>query len=256
MKDNKNYFTVDLVHIAKTLLRRLWIIILAGILLGSLAFVKSAFFTPAQYTASIKLYVNNEPAYNDNSNISASQIDVAERLVMTYREILNTRPTYEGIAARLVEKHGESYKKYTAGALRGMISSGASNETEVMYVKVVAGDANDAANIANCVAEILPDRISYAIDGASVKVIEDAEPNYVKISPDISKDTAIGIVVGMFIAALVVVIFALADNKIHDEEYVINTYGSSILAKIPSLTENTHNTKYEYYKTKSNVYKK
>ena len=51
--------------------------------------------------------------------------------------------------------------------------------------------------------------------------------------------------------ALIVVILALLDDTIHDEEYVLNTYDYPILAKIPDLTA-TGNKKYAYYRQNNN----
>lgn len=242
-KNNRDYYTIDVAHIAKTILRRIWIVILAGLLAASVGLVLSAVIIEPEYSSTIKLYVNNISA-SGNSNISSSQIDAAQKLVNTYREVLHSKPTYE----QILEK---SEVPYNTEQLSKMIVSGSSNMTEVMYVTVTTHDPYEAATIANCIAEVLPLRISQVIDGASVQIVENATPNLNKVSPSITQYTVIGLLLGIVISVAALVVVALMDNKIHDEEYVIQTYDCPILAKIPSLTEKNHSGRYGYYKSRS-----
>ena len=59
---------------------------------------------------------------------------------------------------------------------------------------------------------------------------------------------------GVLISALGVIIAALLDDTIHDDDYILRTYDYPILAKIPNLL-NVSNKQYSYYsdsKSKSN----
>ena len=53
---------------------------------------------------------------------------------------------------------------------------------------------------------------------------------------------------GALASILVLVILALMDNTVHDDEYVIRTYDYPILAKVPNLTA-TGGKKYAYVST-------
>ncbi len=234
-KKNNDYYTIDLKHIFTEIWRRFWIVILAAIIVAGAAFVWSSYFIKPQYSASIKLYVNN--VTSGSTIISSSQIAAAQQLVNTYREVLHSRPTYEAIIA----KTGGSY---TAGQMAGYISSGAINDTEIMYVKVTTSDPYEAAEIANCIAEILPDRISQVIEGSSVEIFETAIPNESKVSPNITQYTTTGMLLGALFAIAMIAIHTLLDNRIHDEDYVINNYKYPILAKIPSLADESHAKKH------------
>ncbi len=242
-KNHREYYTIDMAHVMRTIRYRLWIIFLAGVLVACVGFAMSAFLIEPQYSSSIRLYVNNSSS-SDNSNFSSSQIDAAQKLVNTYREILHSDPTYN----KILEK---TELEYDSEQLSRMIVSGSSNETEVMYVTVTTNDPYEAAQIANCIAEVLPVRISQVIDGASVEIVEGAKPKLDKISPSITKYTVIGLVLGALVALFIVVIYALADNTVHDENYMMQTYEYPMLAKIPDLLEETHSKRYGYYKSHS-----
>ena len=79
-----------------------------------------------------------------------------------------------------------------------------------------------------------------------MEVVDSAVPNLQKVSPSITKYTAIGLVLGVVISVIVLAIVAMTDGRIHDEDYVIETYDYPILARIPDLI-NVGGRKYSYY---------
>jgi len=245
--ESREYYTVDVLHIIKTLWRRVWLIILAALIGGAVAFGVSSFGIAPTYSSSIKLYVNNTSISLGNTSftISSSQLVAAQQLVKTYREILNSRTTLE----RIIEK---AEVNYTYKQLSGMIVCAPSNETEIMKVTVTTKNPYEASKIANTIAEVLPIRISEIIDGASMEVVDSAIPELQKVAPSITRYTAIGLLLGAFIAIVVLVIAALMDDTIHDEDYILNTYEYPILGKVPNLLGNGgKNYGYYYQKRKS-----
>ena len=241
---NEEYYTIDVLNILKFVLQRFWVIVVSGILAAALAFGISAFVIAPQYSSSIMLYVNNSSFSlgNTNFSISSSEITAAQNLVKTYGEILNSRTTLE----RVIEKSGV---EYDYKQLAEMIDAAPSNGTEIMRVTVTAENPYEASKIANCIAEVLPIRISEIVDGASMEVVDSAIPNLEKISPSITKYTAVGLILGVLLSFLVLAIFAMMDNTIHDEEYVLKTYNYPILAKVPNLI-NPANRQHGYYSQK------
>ena len=244
----KEYYTIDLGHIFKTLWKRVWIIILAGVLVAALGLVISSFVITPTYSSSVMLYVNNSSFSlgNTSFSISSSEITAAQSLVKTYSEILKNRTTLNMV----IDKTGVPY---TYKELTKMISAAPANETEIMRVTVVSTDPYEAAEIANCIAEILPKRISGIIDGATMEVVDSAVPNLEKIAPSRTTYTLVGFAIGVLLAVISLVIAAMMDDTIHDEEYILNNCEYPMLAKIPDLV-NTGGKKYGYYQ-KHKVYK-
>ena len=193
-KTSGEYYTIDVLHILKTLWRRAWLIALAGLLAAGIGFSLAAFAIAPTYSSSIMLYVNNSSFSlgNTSFSISSSEITAAQSLVKTYGEILNNRTTLE----RVIDKAGVPY---TYQELYKMLEAAPSNETEIMKVTVTSEDPYEAAKIANCIAEVLPVRISEIIDGASMEVVDSAIPVLEKVAPSITKYTAIGMVLGILL---------------------------------------------------------
>ena len=242
-KTTKDYYTIDLMHIVKTLWRRIWLIALAGMMTAVVGFSIATFAIAPTYSSSVMLYVNNSSFSlgNTSFSITASEITAAQSLVKTYSEILKNRTTLE----RVLEKSGMS-EKYSYGELYGMIKAAPSNETEIMKVTVTCENADEAAALANCIAEVLPIRISEIIDGASMEVVDYAVPNTSKVAPSITKYTAIGLMLGVLISTIIIAVLAGMDGTIRDEEYVIRTCEYPILAKVPNLT-GSGGSRYGYY---------
>lgn len=241
---NKEYMTIDLLHIAKALLQRWWLIALSGFLAAVIGFSIAAFAITPKYSASIMLYVNNNSfsVGSTSFSISSSEIVAAQSLVKTYSVLLKNRTTLE----RVAEKAEVSY---TTAELSGMITASSADETEVMKVTVTCEDPYEAALIANSIAEVLPVRVSEIVEGSSMAVVDSAVPRLGKVSPSITRHTAIGFIIGAMLSVLVLVIMAIMDDTIHDEEYLLQNYEYPILAKVPDLLS-SGTKKYAYYSQK------
>lgn len=250
-KTNNEYYTIDLAHIFKTLWHRAWLIALSGFLAAVIGFSISAFAIKPTYSSSVMLYVNNNSYYVKDASfsISSSEIMAAQSLVNTYGEILNNRTTLEKVIAR-------TGVDYTYRELSSMIVSKPANETEVMRVTVTTQDPYEAAKIANCIAEVLPERVSEIIDGASMEVVEYAVPELHKVAPNVTMYTAVGMLLGALLAVLVLVILTLLDDTIHDEDYILQNYDYPILAKVPDLLDSgSKHYGYYYYQAKHKAQK-
>lgn len=242
-KASDDYNVIDLLHIAKALWQRAWIIVLSALVAAVIGFSVSAFIIAPKYSSQIMLYVNNSSVSLGNTTFSISSADLtaSQSLIKTYAVILNNRTTLE----KVIDKTGVPY---TYGQLSSMIKAESVNDTEVMRVTVVSEDPYEAAKIANSIAELLPERIAEIMDGCSMEVIDSAIPNTNKISPNITKYTAQGFIIGFLISAGILTVLAIMDDTIHDEDYIINTYDYPLLAVIPDLST-ADSTKYGYRQT-------
>ena len=239
-KSTAEYYTIDIVHILRSLWRNVWLIALAGLVAAVAAFSFAAFAIAPSYSSFVKLYVNNTSfsVGTKSFSITSSELNAAQSLVRTYGDILKSRSTLE----RIIEK---AEVDYTWKQLEGMIACAPSNNTEIMKVTVTCGDPYEASRIANTIAEVLPVRISEIIDGASMEVVDSAVPDLQKVAPSITKYTAVGLLVGLLGAVLVLTVLAVIDDTIYDEEYVLRTYDYPILGKVPDLV-NTGGRSYGY----------
>lgn len=238
----KEYYVIDIAHIAKSVWRRLWMVVASGVMAAVIAFSIAAFAIKPTYSSSIMLYVNNSSftVGDIGFSISSSEITAAQSLVKTYTVLLKNRTTLE----KVIDTTGVNY---TWEELYEMIEAEPVNETEIMQITVTATNPYEARDIANGIATVLPKRVSEIVEGSSMAVVDSAKADTEKIAPSQTKFTAIGFVLGVLVSLLVLVVLAMLDNTIHDEEFILNNFDYPILAKVPDLT-NAGAKKYGYYK--------
>lgn len=238
---NKDFYSIDIAHIFKSLWRRAWLICLCGLLTAAIGFSLSAFVISPKYSSSVKLYVNNGGISSGDTDftINSSELSAAQSLVRTYGEILNSRGTLERVI-------NEACVDYTWKELSEIIEYAPSSNTEIMRVTVTTTDPYESSKIANTIADVLPERIAKIIKGASMEVVDEAVPEFEKVSPSIPIFTIFGFVIGVFISVVVLIVKAVMDDTIHESDYILKTYNYPILGKIPNLVH-SGNKSYAYY---------
>ncbi len=245
-KNADNSYEIDLIALFKALWKRIWIIIVSAIVVGAAFFAYSKARITPKYSASTMLYVNNGGTIDVKSyKISASDLSTAQSLVSTYLVILTSRTCLNEVIA-------EAGLNYSYEALVSMISASAVDETEIFRVTVTSTSAEEAKLIANTIADVLPEKISDIVDGSSVRVVDYAVTNNTRISPNYSRYAIIGAVVGAVVSVILIIIVQLADDIIHNDEYITETYPDlPLLATIPDLT--THNKNAYSYGPKNKI---
>lgn len=230
---NTDTVEIDLLELFFALVKKWWLIVTSMILCGIIAFSYSTLFITPLYQASAKIYVNNSSVSLDNAKLSitSSDISASQSLVDTYIVILKSRPTLEAVIeeAKLNYTYEELLKMLTAKSLDG---------TEVFSVTVTSSSPSESELIANTIADVLPDKISTIIDGSSARIVEFAIIPGQKVSPSITKNTLIGMVLGAVLACGVIVVLSLMDYKVHSEDYILDKYPEiPLLAKVPDINE-------------------
>lgn len=200
--------SIDLLELAKALWKNILIIALVAVLFGSAAFGYTAFLVSPQYQATASLYVNNSSFSLGATNFSISTADLSasNSLVSVYLYILKSRTTMEDVIK-------EADLTYTPEQVSAMVSAKGINSTGAFEVTVTSANPAEAELIANTIAKILPDRISEIVDGSSVRIVDYAIIPSHRSGPSMVKNTAMGILAGGFLAAALVVVRFLMDDR-------------------------------------------
>lgn len=241
---------IDLMALVRDLWQNILAIALAAVLVGSAAFAYTAFRISPQYKATAALYVNNAPINLGSSlSISASQLSTSSYLVSTYVYILNSRTTLEEVIK-------EADLPYSPGALKGMISTRGVADTAAFEVTVTSRDPAEAELIANAIAQVLPDRVSEIVDGSSVRIVDYAIIPARRSGPDLVGNTMKGIMAGAVLAAALVVLKNLLDEKtrtmIPSADALRAMYPDiMVLAQVPDIRNSERKGYYSsYYSSK------
>lgn len=243
MNRDNEYVQIDLAKIFNGLLRRIWIILVAMVLCGALLFAYSAFCVTPLYESSVLMYVNNSSfsVGATSFSISSSEISAAKSLVETYQVILKTRMTLDDVI-----KLGEL--TYTYEQLCDMIETESVNDTEVFSVTVTGPDPYEAEHIANIIARVLPDKIAGIVEGSSVYVVDYAVVPSKNVSPNISKYTILGMLLGLVVSCAIIIIFEMSDDRIKSEDYLLENFSNiPLLAVVPDILDDKQRGQYYYY---------
>ncbi len=239
MKKNDEMIEIDILRLARALLKNLWAIILCAVIGGSAAFGFSYVFIEPTYEARTLLYVNNSnfSVGNTSFNISTSSLSAAQELVNTYIVILKARSSLNEII-----EYAELDTTYTE--LHDMISAAPVNSTEIFEVVVTGTDPAEAEKIANAIATLLPKRIAEIVDGSSVRVVDYAVVPTSRSGPSYTLNAFIGIFCGIFFSVVIIIIKELFDNIVREEQAISQTYSYPVLAAIPDMRSSKSNSYY------------
>lgn len=219
---------IDLARLFKALWKHAVVLLLAAVLGGAIFFTGAKFFITPLYKATAVVYVNNSSSSSSGS-VTTADLNASQSLVDSYIVILKTRLTLEEVieAAEL---------SYTYEELCDMISAASINDTEFFNIDVTSTDPVEAALIANTIAALLPGRITSLINGTSAYIADYAVTPDTADSPNVVKYTALGLILGLLIAAGIVIVRELLDDQIRQDGDLLQMYPDiPILASIPDL---------------------
>ena len=238
MNENTESREIDLLQMASALVKKWWVIAVATVLAGIIAFGYTRLGITPKYEATAMFYVNNSSI---SGKISLPDLNMARDCVASCGVILGTRLTLEEVIR-------EGNFNYTYEQLGKMIDSQAVNGTEIFSVTVTSTDPQEACDIANTIASVLPQKVADAMDGVKVKVIDYAVVPQTKSSPSTSKNTVLGMLIGFVFSAGVIILLEMFNDTINSEEWLVTTYGDEIplLSVVPDVNAKSDRRYYKY----------
>jgi capsular exopolysaccharide synthesis family protein len=221
---------IDLKRLMDAVLGKAWLIGIVSLLMAVLTFVGTFLFVTPLYQSAAMFYVNNSDISVGNTTLSltSSDISASRGLVDTYIVILGTRETLLDVI-----DYAEADLSYTK--LKNMIQAEAVDDTEVFRVTITSPDPAQAEQLANAVAYILPKRISNIIEGTSAKVVDAAVIASRPSSPNYTKNTLLGFLIGLVLSVGIVVLRTLFDITIRTEEDIAQSCKAPVLAAVPDM---------------------
>ena len=234
IKEKQGGLEIDLQKLLWAYLSRWWLIVGLAVVVGAASLYYTINCITPLYQASVKIYVNNIRAEQRVEYITGSNLETAQQLVKTYVTILQSDTVLEQVA-------NAAGMEVSAQQIRGAMSARQVNETEVFSVTITHADPQTAAYLANAIAAIAPEAIAEFVEGSSTKIIDYAKVPTASSSPNHSRNTVLGGMVGGMTAALYVTLRFLLDVRVKDEEDLLALFDLPVLAQIPVFTANNKN---------------
>lgn len=250
--------TIDLLELFFVLLRRWWVILLVTIATSAAMFGYCVTTYVPHYTATAKMYVNNNSINIGASQVSitTSDISAAQSLVQTYSEILQTYLVLDQVSEDLA---AQGYDGFSYENLSGMISCGALHETEIFYIRVQDTDPQRAIDIVNTIVDDLPAQIALVIEGSSARTVDRAKTAQL-VNPGFERKISTAAILGLVLSCCMILFFDyFLNDTLSSPEWLTTTYGKvPILGQVPNANQesNNHYGKYYYYYFSDNAEKR
>lgn len=222
--NNKNEeIEINLGEIFAVLLHKIWIIILATVVCGAVAFLYSFFIITPQYESTTKVYILNKQS---GSSVTYSDVQLSSTLSKDYEQLVTSRYVIEGVISKL--NLDDTYEELAA-----RVSASNTDETRIIAITVTDPDPEQAQKIANAVRDLAAQHTTQVMDIEAVNVVDNANLPDSPVSPSVPKWTLIGVAIGMIVSIAVIVIQHLLDDSIKSSEDIEKYLGISTLAVIP-----------------------
>lgn len=223
---------IDLVELFGVIWHKAWLILLCGINLALLTFLVSNYLLIPKYESITKLYIINRQS---NESLTYSDLQSGAQLTKDYKELVVSRPVLEEVISELnLDLENDE--------LAEMISVEIPTDTRIVTITVEDTDPYMARSIADAVRVSASKHIGNVMNTEAVNVVEEANLPIEQSSPNVLLNTAIGGIVGAFLAVAVVVLIYVLDDTLKNPDDIEHYLGYSVLASIP-LAEDEQKTK-------------
>ena len=219
-------YTIDLVEVFYLLLDNIWKIIICMVIGGMIAFGYTKLFVKPTYLATSKIYVVSA---SNNSVINLSDLQVGSQLTSDYQELMLARPILQDVIKNL--DLNMDYKE-----LEKTIEITNTSGTRILAINVTTTNAQTSADIANELAKQATVYLPEIMETESPNIVESAVAPSKKANPSYSKNTLIGMLIGMVLVCAVLIIKFVANDTVVTAEDVEKYFGTMPLGSIPEYT--------------------
>ena len=218
---------IDVLQMLKVLWKRKLIIVLAAIITGGIAFGYSSFVVKPEYTSTTRIYVVNRNQ-GDKPGLTNQDLQAGSYLVKDYREIILSQDVLEKVVA---EQNLNIDAKTLARKVRVTVPA----DTRIVSISVRDGVPEEASRIANALREVAAEKIIAVTRVSDVTTLEEARPALSPSSPNIRRNTILGVGAGAGLVIFVVLLVELLDDRVKRPEDIEEIMHISLLGVIPNL---------------------
>ena len=222
-----NEETIELRELLEILLKRKLLIIIMTVLCTVAGGVYSVFLITPMYNAETTMMVNGAKNMTDiASSLDIGSINLSQKLVVTYGEIVKSRIVLEQTidSLKLDMTYGQLLRKTTAQQVGG---------TEILKIAVQDEDPAQAAVIANKISDVFVKEVMRILKVNNVETIDKAIPIEKPVNVKTALNTAIAMILGLMMGVFTAFVLEYMDNTIKTENDVQKYLDLPVLGLIP-----------------------
>ena len=222
-----NEETIELRELLEILLKRKLLIILMTVLCTVAGGVYSVFLITPMYNAETTMMVNGAKNMTDiASSLDIGSINLSQKLVVTYGEIVKSRIVLEQTidSLKLDMTYEQLLRKTTAQQVGG---------TEILKIAVQDEDPAQAAVIANKISDVFVKEVMRILKVNNVETIDKAIPIEKPVNVKTALNIAIAMILGLMLGVFIAFVLEYMDNTIKTENDVQKYLDLPVLGLIP-----------------------
>ena len=223
----KDIIEVNVVQLLKALWVKKLVIILAAIVIGGASFAYSSVIIKPMYRSTTRIYVVNRNQ-SDKPGLTNQDLQAGTYLVKDYREIILSQDVLEKVVTDLG-------LTIDAKALAKKVQVTVPADTRIVSISVSDYKPDEASRIANALREVAAQKIITVTRVSDVTTLEEARPAIAPSSPNIRRNTVIGVGLGAGLVIVVVLLIELFDDRVKRPEDIEDVMEISLLGVIPNL---------------------
>lgn len=227
---------IDLLEIFHALLKRWWIILAGGIVGALVMGLITSFLITPQYESSATLYILNKTT----SVTSMADIQIGSALSSDFAIIATSKPVIDTAIEQLEEETG---KRYSRKDISDALKVHNIDDTRLLEVTITHEDPQVASDMANAVAEATASQMAEIMKSDPPTMAEWAEPAQNPSSPSLLKNIIVGFLLVVLIICAFIVVLAILDDTIKNEDDINKYLGVPTLATIPFTEERASKSK-------------
>lgn len=220
--NSQDEIEIDLREIFGVLMSRIWLIILTGVLFAGVTGVFCKFIMTPIYTSTTQLCILS----NTTNIASLTDLAIGTQLTQDYIVVTKSRPVVEKVIENL--ELDMSYEQLLA-----VTTVENPTDTRILTISVTNPDPTLAKQIVDQYAQISRKRIAELMDINEPGIIEEGHVAEKKTSPTTTKNALIAGILGVFLAAVIVIVRYLMDDTIKSSEDVERYLGLNTLGILP-----------------------
>lgn len=175
-----------------------------------------------KYTASTQILVNMKKS---SSDLAFQNVQSSLQSVNTYTEIIKS--------PRILDKVSREFDgQYSTAELNSFLKVTNQTNSQIITVSVTTGNKSESDKIVNRISKVFAHDMPKIMSVDNVTILSSAHDNAVKVSPIVSVNLVISIIVGIVLAILIIFLKELLDKRIKTEEDVESQLGLPILGSI------------------------
>ncbi len=224
-KDSATEF-IDMAKIFRHIVRKWYLIVVAGVLAGVIGFCYANFYITPTYRAKSVMLVELRNSHYDEMDYE--QVTVAQKYVSTFADIIRTNYVLEDVIKKLNLKESPA-------SLASKIQVYENEDTFLINVTMTHTNPKKALEILQALDDSVVDKVVEKFGSTYVQEWDKPVVSSTPVSPNVSRYTVLGGMAGVVIALALIILIALLNNKVKSVSDLQRMVDIPVLGVVPSL---------------------